>query len=157
VNVPRMRDAGQQLQVCSVFTPANYSGPAAESFARRIIARIHHYAQPGGAFTLVRSRGDLAGLDGRIGLIPWLEGASPLRGDLALLDEFFALGVRGIGLTHNHANEVADGCGTPEPRRGLSEFGYALVTRMNELGVAVDCAHLPQPAFDDVMAATRKP
>jgi membrane dipeptidase len=147
------------LQVCSVFTPAGYSGKRAEDFARRIITELDsHVARPDSPFFAVRTLEDAARLgNGPIGLLPWLEGASPLRGELCLLDEVFALGVRGIGLTHNHANEVADGCGVAEPRRGLTDFGYALVARMNDLGVAVDCAHLPQPAFDEVMSATRKP
>lgn len=159
VNVPRTREVGQVLQVCSVFTPARYCGKPAEDFARRIIATLHEWAERRpDVFLRVRSAGDLAGLGGGVlGLIPWLEGASPLRGELALLDEFFALGVRGIGLVHNHANEVADGCGVPDPRRGLSEFGRALVARMEALGMAVDCAHLPRPAFDDVMAAVKRP
>ena len=158
VNVPRMRDVGQVLQVCSVFTPKHYSGLPAENFARRIIETLDHWAdaQPG-VFTRVRTAADLAGLNDRHGLIPWLEGASPVRGEISLVDEFFALGVRGIGLVHNHANEVADGCGVPDPRRGLSDFGYALINRMNQLGMAVDCAHLPQPAFDDVMSAVTRP
>jgi membrane dipeptidase len=160
VNVPRMRDAGQLLQVCSVFTPKHYSGPGAEAFARRIIATLDDWAaRHPDAFTRVGTRAELAALrgGGRHGLIPWLEGASPLRGEIALVDEFFALGVRGIGLVHNHANEVADGCGVPEPRRGLSDFGHALIARMEALGMAVDCAHLPRPGFDDVMAAVTRP
>lgn len=159
VNVPRMRKAGQVLQACSVFTPRHFSGEAAEAFARRILACIHHACehQPQ-HFALAGSRRSLpAQPGGPVALIPWLEGASPLRSNLALLDEFFALGVRGIGLTHNHANEVADGCGVPEPRRGLTAFGRELVARMEALGVAVDCAHLPQPAFADVMGQIRRP
>lgn len=158
VNVPRMRDVGQVLQVCSVFTPKRYSGKPAEDFARRIIATLDHWAdaQPE-VFTRVRGTADLAALGERHGLIPWLEGASPLRGEIALVDEFFQLGVRGIGLVHNHANEVADGCGIPDPRRGLSEFGRDLIARMEKLGMAVDCAHLPQPGFDDVMRAVTRP
>lgn len=158
VNVPRMRDVGQVLQVCSVFTPKHYSGKPAEDFARRIIETLDHWAdsQPE-TFVRVRTAAELAGLGERHGLIPWLEGASPVRGEIALVDEFFALGVRGIGLVHNHANEVADGCGVPDPRQGLTEFGRALIARMEQLGMAVDCAHLPQPAFDDVMQAVTRP
>jgi membrane dipeptidase len=157
VNVPRMREVGQCLQVCSVFTPQRYSGTAAEDFAKRIIATLDGWAERNpSTFMRVRTKAELDRLD-KHGLIPWLEGASPLRGDLSVLDDFFALGVRGIGLVHNHANEVADGCGVADPRRGLSEFGHSLVARMGELGIAVDCAHLPQPAFDDVMAAIRRP
>lgn len=158
VNVPRMRDVGQVLQVCSVFTPKHYSGKPAEDFARRIIDTLDYWAdsQPD-VFTRVRTAADLAGLGDRHGLMPWLEGASPVRGEISLVDEFFELGVRGIGLVHNHANEVADGCGVADPRRGLTEFGRALIARMEQLGMAVDCAHLPQPAFDDVMQAVTRP
>lgn len=158
VNVARMRGAGQVVQVCSVFTPRHYSGDRAAAFAARIIDAIDaNLADHADTFAPVRTRRELAALTGRVGLIPWLEGASPLAGRLDALDGWFARGVRGIGLTHNHANEVADGCGVPEPRHGLSEFGRALVARMEQLGVAVDCAHLPQPAFDQVMALIRRP
>lgn len=159
VNLPRMRETGQVLQVCSVFTPRHYSGKPAEDFARRIISTLDHWADTRpDAFIRVRTQRDLAGLQGGVvGLIPWLEGASPLRGELALVNDFFALGVRGIGLVHNHANEVADGCGVPEPRQGLTAFGHELIARMEQLGMAVDCAHLPQPAFDDVMRTVNRP
>lgn len=159
VNVPRMGDVGQILQVCSIFTPRHYAGTAAEEFARRIIAVLHDWtARRPDAFTTVKSRADLENLGaGGCGLMPWLEGASPLRGDVALVDEFFRLGVRGIGLVHNHANEVADGCGVASPRKGLSEFGRELVARMEYLGMAVDGAHLPRPGFDDVMDAVNRP
>ena len=158
VNVPRMAEVGQCLQVCSVFTPARYSGQGAEDFARRIIDTLHGWAaKRPDTFTVVGSAARLDGLSGRVGLIPWLEGASPLRGEIALVDEFFTLGVRGIGLVHNHANEVADGCGVADPRRGLSPFGRELIARMEQLGMAVDCAHLPRPGFDDVMACVTRP
>jgi membrane dipeptidase len=159
VNVPRMREVGQLLQVCSVFTPKRYSGKPAEDFARRIISTLDSWADSHPeAFIRVRTREDLSGLgSGPAGLIPWLEGASPVRGEIGLADEFFKLGVRGIGLVHNHANEVADGCGVSDPRKGLSDFGHQLVARMEQLGMAVDCAHLPQPAFDDVMACVNRP
>lgn len=155
INLERMKQANQRLQVCSVFTPARYRGVEASAFAHRILDCID--AHTGEHFTKLGSRADLVVKAESIGLIPWLEGASPLAGDLAALDEFVARGVRGIGLTHNHRNEVADGCGCSEPRRGLTDFGRALVPAMEARGVAVDCAHLPQPAFDEVMELVKYP
>jgi membrane dipeptidase len=155
INLTRMRAQNQCVQVCSVFTPARYCGSEATAFAHRILDCIdaNVKARPD-AFAVGDSpRGGLS----PITLIPWLEGASPLAGDLALLDAFYARGVRGIGLTHNHRNEVADGCGCAEPRNGLTRFGLALVERMEELHVAVDCAHLPQPAFGEVMEQIKRP
>jgi membrane dipeptidase len=155
INLARMRAANQRIQVCSVFTPARYCGNEATAFAHRIIDCIdaNVSARPD-AFAVGESP---RGQPSPIVLIPWLEGASPLAGDLALIDAFYARGVRGIGLTHNHRNEVADGCGCAEPRNGLTRFGRALVERMEELHMAVDCAHLPQPAFGEVMAMIKRP
>jgi hypothetical protein len=77
VNVPRMHEVGQVLQVCSVFTPRHYSGSAAEDFAGRIIDAIdRNIAAYPGTFAPVRTRRELAALNGRFGLIPWLEGLS---------------------------------------------------------------------------------
>jgi membrane dipeptidase len=158
INVARMHQVNQVLQICSVFTPARYSGHEAEAFAVRIIDAIRrHLSDHADTFRPVRTRADVRANDPRVGLMPWLEGASPLRGDLDVLDAMFRNGVRGIGLTHNHANELADGCGVAMPRRGLTDFGRQVIERMNELGMAVDCAHLPRPAFDDAMACTRRP
>lgn len=158
INLARMRAQNQRVQVCSVFTPARYCGSEATAFAHKIIDCIeaHVKARPD-AFAIGKD-GD-SPLQGQspIALIPWLEGASPLAGDLDLLDVFRSRGVRGIGLTHNHRNEVADGCGCAEPRRGLTEFGRALIEKMEALHVAVDCAHLPQPAFGEVMAMINRP
>lgn len=152
VNLGRMRAQNQRVQVCSVFTPVRYCGSEATAFAHGIIDCIEQCARAHpGAFCINGAS------NGTIALVPWLEGASPLAGDLALLDGFFARGVRGIGLTHNHRNEVADGCGCAEPRQGLTKFGRALVEQMESLHVAVDCAHLPQPAFGDVMAMIKRP
>lgn len=158
INLARMRAQNQRVQVCSVFTPARYCGSEATAFAHKIIDCIeaHVKARPD-AFAIGKD-GD-SSLQGQspIALIPWLEGASPLAGDLDLLDVFRSRGVRGIGLTHNHRNEVADGCGCAEPRRGLTEFGRTLIEKMEALHVAVDCAHLPQPAFGEVMAMINRP
>lgn len=158
INLPRMQAAGQTLQICSIFTPSRYSKAEATAFAHSIIDCLdrHVAAQPH-ALAKASRAADVAAHRPRISLIPWLEGASPLAGRLELLDEFYARGVRGIGLSHNHRNEVADGCGCKEPRQGLSEFGHQLVERMEAISVAVDCAHLPEPAFSQVMALAKRP
>ncbi|MDC1141849.1 dipeptidase [Planctomycetota bacterium] len=158
VNLPRMRQVGQVLQCCSVFTPARYSGPEAEKFARNIISTLDEWVRKEPSFIKTTCVDDLdSAPENSVGLIPWLEGASPLRGELSLLDEFYALGVRGIGLVHNHRNEVADGCGCSEPRHGLSPFGRNLIKRMNELGVAMDLAHMPEPGFMEALDVTSAP
>lgn len=159
ITLPRMRTNRQVLQVCSIFTPARHSGAEATAFADRLLDWFDAIlrAWPDDLYR-VQSRDDLPATNARaIGWMPWLEGASPLAGDLSRLEHFFRRGVRGIGLTHNHRNEAADGCGVSEPRRGLSDFGKKLIPAMEALGVAVDCAHLPEPAFSQVMERVARP
>jgi membrane dipeptidase len=162
VTIEGMRAAGQRLQVCSLWTPAALSKREAEEFCGKILDTLdaacdHH---PDAVVKVVDRAGleaVVSGADPRIGLIPWIEGGSPLRGSLDVFRRYAARGVKGIGLTWNHANEIADGCGVPMPRRGLTAFGRELVREMEAARVLVDAAHLPEPAFWDVMDAATRP
>jgi microsomal dipeptidase-like Zn-dependent dipeptidase len=91
-----------------------------------------------------------------VGAIFGIEGAHALEGDLANLDPLFEAGVRMIGLTHFFDNAFAGSAHGLE-KLGLSEMGRELVSRMEELGIAVDLAHLSPAAIDDVLAMATRP
>ena len=61
---------------------------------------------------------------------------------LALLRQFFRLGVRGMQLTHNGRNQLGDGVGGGKMGGRLSEFGVEVVREMNRLGMMVGVSHL---------------
>lgn len=50
---------------------------------------------------------------------------------------FHSMGQRLSQLTYNYANRIGSG-GFDNEDRGLTEFGHAIVKRMNEVGMAVD-------------------
>ena len=85
-----------------------------------------------------------------------LEGAQPLEGRLENLDALFAAGVRMIGLTHFFDNEVA-GSSAGAEKYGLTPLGREAVRRMEQLGIAVDLAHVAPAGIDDVLAIATKP
>jgi membrane dipeptidase len=91
-----------------------------------------------------------------VGAIFGLEGAHALEGDIANLDSLYGAGVRMIGLTHFFDNEYA-GSAHGVAKGGLTEKGRELVSRMEELGIAVDLAHLAPAAVDDVLDMATKP
>lgn len=61
---------------------------------------------------------------------------------LALLRHFFRLGVRGMQLTHNGRNMLAEGIAGGKMGSRLSAFGVEVVQEMNRLGMIVGVSHL---------------
>jgi len=91
-----------------------------------------------------------------------LEGVEPLMDNLDLLDTFYNLGVRSVGLTHSRRNGAGDGPfifadNDKVNSGGLSLFGFDLINRMNELGIAVDTVHINEPGFWDIVDTSSDP
>lgn len=98
--------------------------------------------------TVLRTREDVAALPpDRIGFLLVLEGGRPLEGSVAVLRQFFRLGVRCLLLTWNGRNELADGVGEGESAGGLSTFGREVVREMRRLGMVLDLSHLAPAGF----------
>ncbi|MDX6398386.1 MAG: rane dipeptidase [Gaiellaceae bacterium] len=101
--------------------------------------------------------------DGVFAIIPALEGASPLRGDPALVGELHAAGVRVIGLTWNTRNEIAVGLDRSvagerhDDGTGLTKAGREAIKEMNRIGVVVDVAHGTPKTFWDVVEVSEAP
>ena len=85
-----------------------------------------------------------------------VEGGELLDCSLHRLDEAFALGVRAVNLTWNHANSLA-GSHRDQPEQGLTAQGRAFVERMQKLGILVDVSHLSDAGFWDVVEMSEKP
>jgi len=70
-----------------------------------------------------------------------LEGAACLQGSVYVLNALAELGIRGIGLTWNGPNDLADGC--METRGGgLTAAGKRILQEMENLQLWIDVAHL---------------
>jgi membrane dipeptidase len=76
---------------------------------------------------------------------------------LALLRNFFRLGVRGMQLTHNGRNQLADGVAEGKMGSKLSRFGVEVVEEMNRLGMMIGVSHLSANGIFHVVEITRKP
>lgn len=93
-------------------------------------------------------------------------------GNIEFLRNFYRLGVRMMTLTWNFKNEI----GSPnidyfsitreDIRKngptintvdGLTEFGIEVVHEMNKLGMIIDCSHLSDKGFYDVIEHSTKP
>ena len=92
-----------------------------------------------------------------------------------LLRNFYRLGVRMMTLTWNYRNELAfpnsdrtpglspqeeaivTNPHIPETERGLTPVGVEFVHEMNRLGMVIDCSHLGDAGFYDVIKESSKP
>ena len=78
--------------------------------------------------------------EGRLAVVFNFQGTDPLDGSLELVEAYYALGVRHMGLAYNMRNRVGDGCFEPD-NAGLSLFGRKLIAQMNRCGMLIDGSH----------------
>ena len=132
-------------------------GPTFEELARNVAQWMRRVETHTSHFMFIRKHGDLdrAKQDGKLGLILGLQ--APLAsGDLTLLESLHGIGVRIIQLTYDTRTLLGDGCLEPA-NAGLSKLGRETVSRMNELGIAVDLAHCGVQTTADAIATSSKP
>ena len=94
--------------------------------------------------------------EGKVAMIPHLEGAAPIENEVDRIDVLYGLGYRVTGLVYSESNAL--GSGLREKRDGgLTQFGYEAVERMNKVGMAVDVAHTGDVTAIDAIKASKTP
>ena len=176
VDLPRMREGGLDAVFFIVYAgqgardDAGYAGAASEAFAKfAAIRRMTDNLYPD-EIGLARSAADIRRLHGegkRVALIGiengYVAGRSP-----ELLDIYYDLGARYLGLVHNGHNDIADSALPQEKfadraneeggeHGGLSEFGRALIARANDLGLMIDVSHASKAAALEAIEVSRAP
>jgi microsomal dipeptidase-like Zn-dependent dipeptidase len=120
-------------------------------------------SRSGGAFTVIRSKRDLASFLSRRAVDPHLaagflgsEGAQPLEGDLATLDALYAAGIRMMAPTHFTDTAIASSAHGVRGE-GLTPLGRQWVQRMEEKHMLIDLAHASHGTLADVLEVARQP
>ena len=93
---------------------------------------------------------------GRMGVLLGFQNATIVENDIRNLDTLYQAGTRCIQLTYNSRNLLGDGC-TERTNAGLSDFGVAVVDRMNQLGIVVDLSHCGEATSRDGIAVSKRP
>lgn len=111
--------------------------------------------------------------NGKISSLLTLEDGGVVFDDLAMLRNYYRMGVRMIALTWNYEN----GIGHPnlsmsetfhdykqasflqrvDTMNGLTDFGVSYIQEMERLGMIIDVSHLNDAGFYDVLDYTTKP
>ncbi|KAG1847358.1 hypothetical protein DFJ58DRAFT_798147 [Suillus subalutaceus] len=99
--------------------------------------------------------------DHKIASILGVEGAHQLGNSIAVLRQYYELGVRYVTLTHSCHNAFADSCGMLIPsvprHYGLSPLGFKLVEEMNRLGMLVDLSHTSDMTATQALLHSKAP
>lgn len=92
----------------------------------------------------------------RVAAVLATEGLHPLQGKLENVDRLFDAGFRIAGLTHFFDNELG-GSAHGLQKGGLTDFGRAVVQRLEAKGMLVDLAHASPALMDEVLSMAQRP
>jgi len=108
-------------------------------------------------FERVETRGRLDGIksSGKVGVMLGVQNSEHFR-KLDDVDYFYGIGQRVSQLTYNARTLIGNGS-TERRDEGLSDFGLAVVERMNKLGMAVDVSHCGDKTTLDAFDVSKKP
>lgn len=161
--VPRWQAHGVGLIVAAVYLSTENSDEAYRQAAWEQIDALERELAEVDDAVLCLSGADMeqARAQGKTALLLSLEGAEPIGGDPAMLDEFYARGVRLLGMCWSRENKAGFG-GRYDPNGesdgyGLKEVGKELVRRAGRLGMLVDVSHLNEGGCRDVAELSGRP
>ncbi len=106
--------------------------------------------------------------EGQLSAMRTVEEAGCCKGNLSVVRQMYALGVRMMSLTWNHPNEIANPNSAPtdathvwpcapNTETGLTDQGIAFVAEMERLKMIIDVSHLSDKGFWDVIEYTKRP
>jgi membrane dipeptidase len=133
-------------------------GPNAYENALQYFARWNGFiANDGEHFMRIDSTADLKRVkkSGKVGIMLGLQNSEHFRRPDDV-DFFRSLGQRVSQLTYNTRNLIGNGA-TERRDEGISDFGVAIIERMNKVGIAVDVSHCGDRTTLDAFEISKKP
>jgi membrane dipeptidase len=145
--------------------PKQYKGQYAHRTLDLIDSVYQQAAKHPDAMMMAFSTADIeaAHRQHKLAALMGIEGGHSIENSLALLRDYYRLGVRYMTLTWSNSNDWADSSGDdtdtkiPHTKDGLTEFGKDVVYEMNRLGMMVDISHVSDKTFYRTLVVTRAP
>ncbi len=94
--------------------------------------------------------------NGKIAILPMLEGSERLEGKISYLRDFYKLGLRCMTFTYT-TGLLADGSDDEPMHNGISPLGRDMIKEMNKLGIIIDMSHISAKAMSDILDITEAP
>jgi membrane dipeptidase len=151
---------GYDQKLASAVDPAH-----ARAYTDAVIGTLREIEREGvGQVGVVREYADLErNLErGVHSILLHFEDAAAIKADLSNLEDYYAQGLRSLGLVWSRPNAFGHGVPfrfphSPDTGPGLTDAGKELVRACNRMGILLDLAHLNERGFWDVAQITDSP
>lgn len=160
VDFPKLRKGGVDASFFALYTSGTMQPDAATRYALEMLASVNDAVEAAsGTVALAHtSKEALANkAAGKTSIFIGMENGLPIQNNLALLRQFFRMGVRYMTLTHNTDNQICDSAAQGSRWGGLSPFGRKVVAEMNRIGMIIDLAHASDDTFFDCVRCSKAP
>ena len=158
-DIERALTADVCLQFFALFTMPADSNSSLRQILKQV-EKFHQEIESNAAWVYhLKNKKDLSATNnkGKLACILHLEGAECLGTDMEILRLLHRLGLRSMGLTWNHRNQLGDGVGEGIGAGGLSRKGKEVVEEMERLRIMLDLAHISEKSFYDALEYYSKP
>ncbi len=160
VDFPKLRKGGVDASFFALYTSGTMQPDAATRYALEMLASVNDAVEAASdtvvlAHTSKEALADKAA--GKTSIFIGMENGLPIQNNLALLRQFFRMGVRYMTLTHNTDNQICDSAAQGSRWGGLSPFGRKVVAEMNRIGMIIDLAHASDDTFFDCIRCSKAP
>ncbi len=160
IDLPRMKEGGLDAQIFAVWLPPAMPESLMTARARAMIDAIGEQSRRHSDRMEVALEGsDVKRIvkSGKVAAIIGIEGGHIIGESLDALRDYYGRGVRCMTLTWMNTNKWADSSDDTTMWGGLTEFGRSVVREMDKLGMIIDCAHVSEKTFSDVLEITKSP
>jgi len=163
LNIYQNSDSSDMIRYIAMvegWPPRTWSSPKQRALYQA--ARLHKFAANSkGALVVIHSRKELQDFlasrrPGQVAGFLGSEGAQPLEGNLANLDELYSAGFRMMAPTHFTDTAIA-GAAAGMQKGGLTDLGRQWVRAMEAKHMLIDLAHASPATLRDVTAMATRP
>lgn len=142
-------------EIKGVFAACYFSGKQDFDYMQKMILNMNKEIEENG-LRQIKSVDDLID-DDKLSILISVEGMCGVKDDVEeKIDWMYQNGVRVASLVWNESNELADGWPN-DVTRGISEKGYRVIKRMNELKMIIDVSHINECGFWDIVKNSKRP
>ena len=161
-DLSRASEGGLKALFFSAYVPEDYYPARLETrqALRQMDLALSQIAKNSRSIELALNGEDIDRIvkSGKMAAVLDLEGSFDLDGDLALLRQFYRLGLRSYQLSaHNWDSAYVDSCCGQHKLHGLTAHGRDFVREMNRLGMVINVSHASDEAISQTLDISSAP